>query len=95
MRHNLSEGQLSLAEFMSSLSEAGFDAGWMQGLEFDLWDILDGDQKLYGRYMLTPKDIEQLKLLSSRCGCWITFNDEKEEVAVPMEVWKKTLANRR
>jgi hypothetical protein len=95
MLRDLNEDQLQLAKFMSSLSEAGFAAGWMKGLEFDLWAILNAPPKKYGRCTLTPNDLEQLQFLSSKCGCWITFDDTDEEIAIPLEAWKEMVANRR
>ena len=92
---DLNEDQLQLAEFMSSLSEAGFAAGWMKGLEFDLWAILYGTNKKYGRYTLTPSDLDKLRFLSSKCGCWIIFDDKADEVAIPLEAWKEMVANHR
>ena len=94
MLRDLNEDQLQLAKFMSSLSEAGFAAGWMEGLEFDLWALLNAPNKKYGQYILTQVDLEQLQILSSKCRCWITFDDTDEEVAIPLEAWKKIVANR-
>jgi hypothetical protein len=94
MLRDLNEDQLLLAKCMSAISQAGFDADWMEGLEFDLWAILNGQSQKYGRYIPTSKDLEQLHFLSSKCGCWIIFDDANEEVAVASDTWKELVANR-
>jgi hypothetical protein len=42
MLKDLNSDQLLLAELMSSISEDGFSASWMEGLEYELWEILNG-----------------------------------------------------
>ena len=42
MLQDLNNDQLLLAELMSRISEAGYSAGWMIGLEFDLWETMNG-----------------------------------------------------
>jgi hypothetical protein len=83
-----------LAELMSQISEAGFSTGWMDGLEFELWKILNGGNKKYGRYSITQEDLDQLQSLASKCGCWIVFDDENEETAVDLENWKRIFENK-
>ena len=73
---------------MSSLSEAAWYAGWMEGLEFELWRaIIDGPFR-YGRLELTTTHIERLRVLSESCGGWILFDDDLEEAFVPADRWK-------
>ena len=64
MLKDLSQDQLQLAELMSQISEAGYSAGWMKGLEFDLWDILIGSKSSYGRHIISQEELLQLKFLS-------------------------------
>ena len=45
MLNDLNEPQRILAEYMSDLSEETYAAGWMKGLEFDLWEALEGKSK--------------------------------------------------
>jgi hypothetical protein len=77
MLNDLNKDQLLLEEFMSEISEAGFSAGWMGDLEFDLWEILNGDKRRYGHHIITQDELDQLKSLSDKCGCWIVYDDEK------------------
>ncbi|OQP65875.1 hypothetical protein A3860_14875 [Niastella vici] len=78
---------------MSQLSEKGFCAGWMNGLEFDLWRILNGSNRKYGHHAITQEELDQLQFLSDKCGCWIVFDDVNEETAIDLETWKKMFLN--
>ena len=89
MLRDLNEDQLKLADLMSKISEDGYSAGWMEGLEFALWEALNGEENKYGRHIITSSELEDLKLLSQKFGCWILFNDDQEETAIGLEEWKK------
>ena len=90
MLSDLNENQRALAESMSWLSEAGHHAGWMKGLEFDLWrGVVEGPYR-YGQLDLTVDHTAQLRCLSETCGGWICFDDDKEETFVPIDQWKMT-----
>jgi hypothetical protein len=93
MLKDLNNDQLLLEELMSQISEVGFAARWMKGLEFDLWGILNGENRKYGVHTITQDELDQLRSLSNKCGCWIVFDDEKEETAVDLEIWKKLFLN--
>lgn len=95
MLQDLNNDQLLLAELMSRISEAGYSAGWMNGLEFDLWEILNGHKRKYGAYKVSQDDLEQLEYLSYKCNCWIVFDGENDETAVDLESWKKMVLNKR
>ena len=92
MLKDLNDKELELAEYMSSISEQGYSAAWMKDLEFDLWKIVKGSDRHYGRYELSESDIDQLKMLSEKCGSWIVFDDFKEETAIKMADWTKIFA---
>ena len=88
MLSDLDQHQRALAEFMSSLSEAAWNAKWMNGLEFELWRaIIDGPFR-YGRLELTAVHVTRLHGLSELCGGWILFDDKLEEVFVSADRWK-------
>jgi hypothetical protein len=40
MLRDLTPAQCELAKYMSDLSEEAYCAGWMQGLEYALWQVL-------------------------------------------------------
>jgi len=91
MLRDLSESQRGLAEYMSSISEDAYAAGWIEGLEFDLWRAVQEGPFRYGRLLLTSAHTARLTELSAACDGWIRFDEQIEEQFVPIEVWE-TLA---
>ena len=89
MLKDLNADQLKLAQLMSNISEKGYSAGWMQGLEFALWEALIGGDKNYGRHRITQSEIEELKSLSEKCSCWIVFDDNHEELSMKIKEWQR------
>jgi hypothetical protein len=85
--HELTPQQLALAQYMSELSEEAFCAGWMECLEFDLWKAVTSGPFLYGCLQLEADHIQKLSELSQHCGGWIVFDDEREELFLPMAEW--------
>ena len=94
MLSDLNNSQRALAESMSLLSEAGYHAGWMAGLEFDLWRAVIEGPFRYGRLDLTDDHVERLQRLSDACGGWIVFDSSREETFVPIRHWKETYRGR-
>lgn len=83
----LTDEAQDLVGLMREISEVAYCAGWMSGLEYDLWRIvLEGPQN-YGRADVTEQTIHRLKRLSERCGGWIHYHDATEETLVPHEEW--------
>lgn len=79
-----------LRDFMSALSEEAFAAGWMQDLEYALWNALEDGPQRYGRIPLDQPVIMRLRELSERCGGWITFDDSAgTEIFVPHAEWQR------
>ena len=76
-----------LATYMSDLSEQSYCAGWMDGLEYSLWDAVIHGRRKYGLMEITDEHIAKLKELSGACGGWIIFDDEKGETFVPLDEW--------
>jgi len=88
MLSDLTGEQRALAQFMSSLSENAYCAGWMDGLEFALWQVLLGERREYGRLVMTGEDRAKLCSLSGAAAGWIVFDDEREETWVSLEDWQ-------
>lgn len=87
MLSDLTESQRALAEFMSDLSEQAWHAGWMEGLEYELWRaIVDGPCRL-GQLTLSSVQVTRLKQLSDSCGGWIVFDDATEESFASASLW--------
>ena len=51
-----------LARLMSAISEERWCAGWLGGLEYDLWDAVVGKSES----VCSSEEIEQLKYLSEK-----------------------------
>ncbi|QHS62019.1 hypothetical protein [Chitinophaga agri] len=77
---------------MSNISEQGFCAGWMGYLEYDLWRIMQGGHNRYGQYYVSQEEMDTLWAMVDKCGCWIVFDDDKEETAVDLDTWKEMYA---
>ena len=92
MLSELSPEVLALAEYMSSLSENAWCAGWMHDLEFDLWAAVRGEKKGYARTTFNADEIAKLKALSDACGGWIVFHETKAESFVPLQEWARMFA---
>ncbi len=87
MLRDLSPPQRELAEFMSSLSERAYAAGWMNRLEFMLWETIHQREPLLGSMPLAKEEVLQLRALSQRCGGWIYFDEKTEETFIPANRW--------
>lgn len=72
---------------MSALSECAYCAGWIEGLEFDLWCMLSKGIFKFRQFEITPEDVRQLRILSDQCGGWIYFHEQKGESFIPFEEW--------
>ncbi|HEX8427612.1 hypothetical protein [Hymenobacter sp.] len=78
---------------MSDISERCYYAGWLQNLEYVLWNaVLMGPRK-YGHGTITREDISELIFLSNRIDSWIVMDDETEETAIALGVWRVKYLN--
>ena len=77
---------------MGEISERGYAASWIDGLEFLLWHRLTTNSRKIGRVMLTDAEMDALRSLSDECGGWIVFDDIEEEKFVAMPRWRDTFA---
>jgi hypothetical protein len=78
-----------LADYMSGLSEEAYCAGWMDGLEFELWEAVISGPRKYGRLQITLNHTSRLRRLSEAAGGWIIFDETEEELLLPMGEWKR------
>ena len=80
----------NLAREMSDISEQAFCAGWMDELEYRLWEIVHGGPRKYGQIVLTDGQVARLRGLSDSLHGWVRFNDESQsEEFVEREHWQK------
>ncbi len=95
MLRDLTTDQRRLADFMSDLSEQAYCAGWMDGLEYALWEALVGTRREYGRLDLSDTQRMRLRELSEACGGWIVFDDDNEETWLPRVEWEERFSAQR
>ena len=95
MLNDLTAAQRELADYMSALSERAYHAGWVEGLEFALWRAVTDDLFKYGQLGLSCEHTQHLSSLSQRCGGWIVFDQQREEIFVTLEQWQHLLATMR
>lgn len=87
MLADLNPDARALADYMSALSEEAYCAGWMEGLEYALWDAVSTGPSDYGRLAITAEIVQKLKALSSACNGWIHFDEDAEETFIPRPAW--------
>ena len=92
MLSDLSPNARALADYMSSLSEGTWCAGWLLDLEFMLWSALVVEN-FHGRLALTDAEVEHLRSLSGGCQGWIVFHENTEETFVPLPEWLRLFAD--
>ena len=89
----------TLAREMSDVSEQAFCAGWMDQLEYRLWEIVHGGSREYGQITVSDDQIVRLRSLSRMLRGWVWFNNDfKVEEFVDLARWKvsyKEWAHRR
>ena len=79
---------------MHDISEDFWCAGWIGGLEYDLWDFVVGKTETYGTYVrssLDDLDREHLKQLAEDAGGWYYYSFEPGhgEQFIAMDEWLK------
>ena len=87
MMRELTKEQYALAQYMSELSEEAYCAGWMDGLEYALWQVVLDQRRAYGRLVFTSDHVLKLRSLSEASGGWIIFDDDLEETWLSAPDW--------
>lgn len=84
--------QQALANLMSDISEDAYCAGWMMGLEFDLWRLLHSNPpRPYGMINISDNSMKMLKELSDHVGGWIVVSNDQDHDYdfVPLHEWEQ------
>lgn len=77
-----------LMDYMSELSEEGYYARWLMGLEHILWHAVINGPQDFGHLTITWEHIKKLKELSVGCGGWIIWDQEVDDKRfVPLGQW--------
>lgn len=65
----------TLHHLMSNISEDHWCAGWLIGLEYELWDIVVGlKANNLGWDRVPDARINQLKIVANEADCWMAWN---------------------
>lgn len=81
-----------LAASMSEISEDYEAAGWLMGLEFQLWRMLHGGSSNMAFGDVEEDRLAELRELSAEAGGWVYWRDNSDpfksgECFVPMAEW--------
>lgn len=74
-----------LRELMSDISEEYYCAGWLIGLEFSLWAMLQGGPRDFGMGVVKDSEIADLKRLHEKAGGWWHYKEQC--LFVPTDEW--------
>jgi hypothetical protein len=85
-----------LLQLMGDISQRCWNAGWLVGLEFALWNmIVAGTPASYGDGEVSIDQIAELRRLHNACdGWWYWDVEDDEERFVPTEQWTLILGGR-
>jgi hypothetical protein len=84
---------LGLLGLMTGISEEYWCAGWLKGLEFDLWDAQPNST--HGHGVITERQAVLLRLLSEECEGWWHLEDGADNPQfISIAEWLKILAKR-
>lgn len=83
-----------LVRLMREYSEDFWCAGWLSGLEYDLWEFTCGEAETYGTYLgsyLKDSERDYLKQLANDAGGWYYWSDKTPvgERFISMDDWLK------
>jgi hypothetical protein len=94
MIQDLTPDERRLADLMSEISEKCYSAGWMENIEYVLWDALTSGPRNFGHDTITQDDIDQLLKISGTAKSWIVFDDERDETPIPLNKWQQQFKER-
>jgi hypothetical protein len=90
----------TLAMLMAELSERCWYAGWLDVLEYSLWDLATGGRPIDGgsaqdwghcRDSSLQDDLNRLLKMAEAADRWIVWDDDADDVrAVPLAEWRQS-----
>jgi len=93
----LTERQALLCAAMSCISEDCWCAGWLIGLEFDVWERIHGADPFYGMSDAPAELLALCRDLSAEIGGWVEWRDASPLTSewgpyfVPADEWARKL----
>ena len=91
---------LQLVKLMEEISERCMCAGWLSGLEYSLWSLIQGFvpscqsvnpvAHKWGQDALSATDMERLQSLSRQCNSWWIWDNNSEigHTLISLEEWQ-------
>lgn len=80
-----------LCDLMSDISEDGYCAGWMMGVERALWQrAVDGVGRVYGQTEVRLETLQRLRDLAELAGGWPAGYEATEPT--PFDAWQRLVA---
>lgn len=80
----------ALLRTMHDLSEACWCAGWLHGMEYFLWNVVESGQATeWGMDNVYQRDVDDLRRLRELAGGWWIWDDEKFETFVSLEEMRR------
>jgi probable addiction module antidote protein len=79
--------QECLHEMMRSVSQEVYFAGWLQDLEYLLWQVIEGKLQRDNYFDIDEDRADKLRQLSRLCGGWIICSKHLGTQWVPIEQW--------
>ena len=83
------DSALALRDLMSDISEEYYCAGWLSGLEDELWRMLLGGDRGFGMSEVTAEEVGRLRTLHERCGGWWFYDKQHGEMFITTAEWTK------
>ncbi|MCW2240791.1 hypothetical protein [Azospirillum canadense] len=84
-----------LRHLMEEISEDCWCAGWLSGMEYDLWSMVQGGPRDYGVSEVSQGEVGQLIALSQQTGgWWHRPKGADDAVSISLDDWKALFASR-
>lgn len=94
----MTDEQFELQDLMTDISQRCWCAGWMLGIEHDLWDLLETNGGDLGMGYVSLEEADKLRALSKKLGGWVAWMEQEErgnpdelamgETFLPLDAWK-------
>ena len=81
-----------LLALMTGISQEAWCAGWMTGLENELWRAATGLPGPYGRGVVTQRQADLLRLLSDEADGWWVYDADRGPTFLPIDEWLRRAA---
>lgn len=92
---DLSSAEVALACAISDVCEVAQFAGWLEGTEFEVWQLVHDPRPEWG--IATPVELtaalEKVGAAMDEAGCWITWPDGADQaLRVGLDEWEGRFA---